>query len=88
MSEELREKHWKEKTDFVPGIVFGETLIPELRYQILQGRVFTLQVWPNGSTARGQMTLDDLEKQLGQPVTKEGWYDHTGKYLGTEDAGL
>lgn len=84
MSDDLRTAAWKEKTDFVPGMG-PDTLIPELRFQVLHGRVYSLQVWPNGSTARGTMTLDELEKQIGKPVVKEGWYDHEGEYLGTED---
>jgi len=86
MSDELRTDRWKEKTDFVPGLA-PDTQIPETRYQVLNGAVFTLQVWKSGSTARGQMTLSELEDQLGQPITKEGWYDHAGKYLGN-DPGL
>lgn len=81
---ELRTDRWKEKTDFIPGFVPGETDIPELRYQVLSGNVYTLQVWRDGSTARGQMTLDELEGQLGKRVTKQGWYDHAGTYLGDD----
>lgn len=87
MSDELRSDRWKEKTGFVPGLA-PDTVVPETRYQVLNGQVFYLQVFGNtGETSRGQMTLADLENQLGQPVTKEGWYDHEGKYLG-DDPGL
>lgn len=85
----LRTDRWKEKSGFVPGLVFpdengeGGTQVPELRFQVLNGNVYTLQVWPDGETARGQLTLAELESQLGESVTKEGWYDHTGKYLGS-----
>lgn len=80
-------KRWREKTEFVPGLVFGETLIPEVRYQVLAGQVYILQVYPDGETGRGLMTPDELSKQLGKPVTKEGWYDEAGKFLG-QDPGL
>ena len=84
----LKTKRWKEKTNFVPGIVPSVTVVPKTRYQVLNGQVFYLQVYGNtGETARGQMTLAELEQQFGEPVTKEGWYDHAGKYLG-DDPGL
>ena len=83
----LRTERWKEKTGFVPGLA-PDTIVPEIRYQVLNGQVFYIQVWGNtDETARGQLTLAELEDQLGKPVTKEGWYDHEGTYLG-DDPGL
>lgn len=77
---------WREKTDFVPGL--GQDVdVPETRFQVQGPQVYTLQVWRDGSTARGQITLDQFEAYLGAPVKKEGWYDHLGNYLGDE-AGL
>lgn len=83
----LRTDSWKEKTSGIPGYIPGETLIPELRFQVLGPNVYSLQVWPDGETARGQLTIPELESQLGKSVTKQGWYDHEGKYLG-DDPGL
>ena len=86
MTDPLRTDRWKEKTSFIPGIG-PDTEIPETRYQVLNAQVFSLQVFPSGTTSRGQMTLSELEDQLGKPVTKDGWYDHEGTYLG-DDPGL
>lgn len=79
--EEIR--RWKEKTDYVPGLA-SDTDIPEVRFQVQGPQVYTLQVWRDGTTARGQMTLEQLAAYLGQPITKEGWYDHTGRYYGDD----
>lgn len=68
------------KMAFAPGIAEG-TDVPDLRFQVLHGRVYTLQVWADGSTARGEMTLDELEAHLGREIKQEGWYDHEGTYL-------
>ena len=81
----LRTDRWKEKTNFVPGLVFdedGKADIPDLRFQVLGGKVFSIQTWRDGSTGRGEMSLEDLGKKLGKNITKEGWYDFDGTYLG------
>lgn len=79
-------KRLEAKMDFAIGLT-DETEIPETRFQVLHGRVYTLQRWGSGSSARGETTLDELERVLGFKVTKDGWYDHEGRYL-ANDPGL
>jgi hypothetical protein len=78
---------WRDKTDFAPGLA-DDTVIPQTRYQVLNGIVYSRTSWMDGSVARGIMTLDELEKQIGKPIVKEGWYDPTGKYYGLYDPEL
>ncbi|ALH23611.1 hypothetical protein PaMx28_11 [Pseudomonas phage PaMx28] len=75
---------WEDKTSFAPGVPDDPDAAPELLYQVLLGRVFTLTRWKDGSTARGEVARADLEAVAGGPVTKEGWYDALGKYVGAE----
>lgn len=82
----LRTQRVKDKFGFVPGLT-DDTEIPECRYQVLHTKVYILQAWPSGETARGEMTIDELSKQFGKPITKEGWYDVHGEFLGN-DPGL
>jgi hypothetical protein len=78
----------QEKFDqFAPGVPDDAADLPTTRYQVLEGRVFTLTVWRNAATARGEVAVADLEQLRGEPVTRDGWYDETGAYLGDE-AGL
>lgn len=75
---------WVDKTSFAPGVPDDLGAVPELLYQVLLGRVFTLTRWRDGSTARGEVQLADLEAVAGSAVTREGWYDALGKYIGPE----
>lgn len=75
---------WADKTSFAPGVPDDQDAVPELLYQVLLGRVFTLTRWRDGSTARGEVPLTDLEAVAGSTVTREGWYDALGKYVGPE----
>jgi hypothetical protein len=75
---------WEDKTSFAPGVPDDPDAVPELLYQVLLGRVYTLTRWRDGSTARGEVSLADLEAVAGGTVSKEGWYDALGKYLGGE----
>lgn len=77
-------EHWDGKTSFAPGVPDDQDAVPEVLYQVLLGRVFTLTRWKDGSTARGEVALADLEALSGGPITKEGWYDVLGRYLGPE----
>lgn len=72
---------WEGKTGFAPGVPEKEDAGPMLRYQALLGRVYMLQTWPNGSSARGEIPLAQLEALAGGPV-KEGWYNALGEWLG------
>jgi hypothetical protein len=72
--------------DFLPGMPDDLTQIPTLVYQVIEGRVFTLMKWANGSTARGETTLEALQRLHGA-APKAGWYSASGKYLGS-DPGL
>lgn len=82
----LRTQRVKDKFGFVPGLT-PDTDIPVCRYQVLHTKVFILQTWASGSTARGEMTIDELSKQFGKKIFKEGWYDAHGNFLGN-DPGL
>lgn len=75
---------WGDKTSFAPGVPDDLGAVPELLYQVLLGRVFTLTRWRDGSTARGEVQLADLEAVAGSAVAREGWYDALGKYIGPE----
>lgn len=75
---------WEDKTSFAPGVPDDPDAVPELLYQVLLGRVYTLTRWKDGSTVRGEVALADLEGVAGGPVTREGWYDALGKYIGAE----
>lgn len=75
---------WDDKTSFAPGVPDDPDAVPELLYQVLLGRVFTLTRWRDGSTARGEVELADLESVAGSAVAREGWYDALGAYLGLE----
>ncbi|UGL62726.1 hypothetical protein [Xanthomonas phage FMYAK-P1] len=75
---------WEGKMDFAPGVPEDPDAVPELFYQVLLGRVYTLTRWKDGSTGRGEVQLADLEALAGGPITREGWYDALGKYQGTE----
>jgi len=72
--------------DFLPGMPDDLTQIPTLVYQVIEGRVFTLEKWPNGTTTRGEATLEALQRLHGS-APKAGWYSASGKYLGS-DPGL
>jgi hypothetical protein len=87
MSDEaLNTQSWQDKTEDLIGLPSDLSQLPTLRYQALQGRVFTLQVWPDGSTVRGEVEVTHLEGLAGGGI-KEGWYDALGNFLGAE-AGL
>ncbi|CAA2409784.1 hypothetical protein JTY56_gp12 [Xanthomonas phage Bosa] len=75
---------WEGKMSFAPGVPEDPDAIPELFYQVLLGRVYTLTRWKDGSTARGEVQLADLEAVAGGTITREGWYDALGTYLGAE----
>lgn len=75
---------WEGKMDFAPGVPEDPDAAPDLFYQVLLGRVYTLTRWRDGSTGRGEVQLADLEALAGGPITREGWYDALGKYLGAE----
>ena len=76
--------HWAGKTSFAPGVPDTPSAVPELFYQVLNGRVFTLTRWKDGSTARGEVALTDLVALAGQPVNRDGWYDAMARFIGRE----
>lgn len=77
----------EDRMDFAPGVPTDPSAIPQLRYQLLNGQVFTLTVWPSGSTARGSVPVGELQDRVGSSELEEGWYDALGEYLG-DDPGL
>jgi hypothetical protein len=73
-----------EKENWLPGMPADPDKIPQLRYQVIGGRVYSLQKWRDGSSARGEIGLDVLERLRGKPVTREGWYDALGEWIGAD----
>ncbi len=71
---------WIEKTNFPVGVDLTQPP-PEMRYQLLQGRMHTLQLFPSGAIARGEIdpTLAGFPTDAG-----EGWYLFDGTFLGDE----
>lgn len=78
----LLSEQWIEKTNFPVGVDLSQPA-PEMRYQLLQGRMHTLQLFPSGAIARGEIdpTLAGFPLDSG-----EGWYDGDGKFLGDDPA--
>jgi len=75
-----------DREDWLPGMPSSPAQIPELRYQVLGGRVYTKTRWADGSTARGEVELVVLDRLRGEPTTREGWYGAAGNYLGSDPA--
>lgn len=73
---------WAGKTSFAPGMPVDTSQIPTLRYQALEGRVYTTLRWRDGSVSRGEVPIAQLEDLVGQGQVQEGWYDSAGDYLG------
>lgn len=89
MAEDLgsvESKHWADKTS---GLVGADLDLPApvMRYQLLQGLIHTLQLFPDGSTARGMVEREEFERYTGKTLGDEGWYDPFGEYLG-DDPGI
>jgi hypothetical protein len=74
---------WLEKTGYAIGVPDDPDAIPRVRYQLLQGRVYTLTTWRDGSTIRGETDIETLAALVGS-TPQEGWYDALGKYLGDD----
>lgn len=78
-------KRLEEKMEqFVPGMPEDPALLPDLFFQVLLGKAYSLKRWPNESTSRGVLELAELEERFGAPITREGWYSATGEYLGAQ----
>ncbi len=83
LDDALTSEQWIEKTNFLIGIDLSQPP-PQMRYQLLQGRMHTLQLFPSGAIARGEID----PAHAGFPLTGgEGWYDGAGQFLG-DDPGL
>ncbi len=48
---------WEDKTSFAPGVPDDPDAVPELLYQVLLGKVFTLTRWRDGSTHGARLHL-------------------------------
>lgn len=59
-----------------------ESTLPDTKYFVVGGKVFSSKRWKDGSIARGEITLQQLEGLAGSPISKEGFYDFDGTYLG------
>ena len=81
-SEDIREDRFVGGLESAPGFPSDDAAIPEVLYQVLEGKVYLLQSWKDGSSLRGELKLEDLENLVGSPP-KAGWYDAAGKYLGS-----
>lgn len=79
MNEE-EQARWDAKTDFPIGVDLNQKP-PEMRYQLLAGQVFTLQLFPSGAIARGVLAPIDLTFDL---TPGDGWYDGDGRFLGDD----
>lgn len=75
---------WAGKMAFAPGVPVDAEAIPKRYYQVLFGKVYTLMTWSDGSTVRGEADLASLAAVAGKAITKEGWYDALGRYIGSE----
>lgn len=75
----LMTEQWIAKTNFAVGVDLSQPP-PEMRYQLLQGRVHTLQLFPSGAIARGEVAPADLPF----PIETEGWYNGDGLFLGDD----
>lgn len=76
----LLTEQWIEKTSLPFGVDLSQDP-PEMRYQLLEGRMHTLQLNPSGAITRGEVAPGDV----GFPVDMgEGWYDGDGKFLGDD----
>lgn len=74
-------------SDWAPGMADDPGLLPTTLYQPLAGRVYTLVTYPDESTARGEVSVEQLMDLLdGKPVV-EGWYSISGIYLGNQPPG-
>jgi hypothetical protein len=81
-SNPLMSAQWIEKTNFPVGVDLTQEP-PEMRYQLLNGRMHTLQFFPSGAIARGEVdpAAVDFPVDMG-----EGWYDGDGQFLGDDPA--
>lgn len=75
----LMTDQWVAKTNFPVGVDLTQ-VPPEMRYQYLGGRIFTIQFFPSGDVAKGELAPADLDF----PVQEEGWYGAMGEFLGDE----
>lgn len=73
---------WEAKTDFAPGVPEDPAVIPDLYYQVLLGRVYTIKIHPDESVSHGEIPPAELEALAGKTIVKEGWYDFAARYLG------
>lgn len=76
---ELFSEQWVEKTNFPIGVDLTQPP-PQMRYQLLQGRMHTLQLMPSGGIVRGEID----PALAGFPLQGEGWYDRDGTFLGDD----
>lgn len=81
MADDETSERWAEKTDSLIGCDLSQPA-PVMRYQLLQGRIYTLQLFPDGSTARGEVEREEFERFTSRSLGDDGWYDPFGEYLG------
>jgi hypothetical protein len=71
---------WEDKTNFPIGVDLRQDP-PEFRYQYLEGRIFTTQIFANGGIVKGEIEANLFPFSLDPG---EGWYDREGKFLGDD----
>lgn len=77
----------RKMSQFIPGMPDDISLLPELLFQVVLGKVYSINRWPDETTARGELTLAELEARFGESILKEGWYSASGAYLGAQPPG-
>lgn len=70
--------------NWAPGQPLDWADAPSLTYQVLAGQVFTTLRSKDGSVARGTTTLQALADLTGAPISKEGFYNSEGNFLGAQ----
>lgn len=73
-------ERWVEKTAAPFGVDLSQEP-PEMRYQLLEGRMHTLQLFPSGAVARGEVNPADVGFSVDRG---EGWYNGDGSFLGDD----
>jgi hypothetical protein len=85
MADDVTSERWAEKTGTLIGADLSQPA-PVMRYQLLPGQdvIHTLQLFPDGSTARGRLGREEFEQFTGKPLGDAGWYDPWGEFLGDD----
>lgn len=75
----LLDEQWIEKTNFPIGVDLTQPP-PQMRYQLMGGKMYTLQLSPSGAITRGEID----PAHAGFQLQGEGWYNGQGEFLGDD----